>query len=58
MDFIVNNLDSFFEITIQIVGVFSIIASMTPNENDNRIADQILNIVNVLGFNFGKAKNE
>jgi hypothetical protein len=30
---------------------------MTPNEADNKAVDFILNIVNMLGANVGKAKN-
>ena len=41
-----------------IVGGFAVIASMTPNKNDDRIVQIILNCVNFLGANFGKAKND
>ena len=41
-----------------IVGGFAIVASLTPNKSDDRIAQMILDIVNFLGANFGKAKND
>jgi hypothetical protein len=40
-----------------IVGGFAVIASMTPNKSDDRIVQMILDVVNFLGANFGKAKN-
>ena len=40
-----------------IVGGFAVIASMTPNKSDDRIVQKILDVVNFLGANFGKAKN-
>lgn len=58
MDFIINNVDNFFSIATQVIGVFAVIASMTPNEVDNQILDQIAKLINVFGFNFGNAKNE
>ena len=39
-----------------IVGGFAVIASMTPNKSDARIVQMILDVVNFLGANFGKAK--
>ena len=40
-----------------IVGGVAVIASMTPNKSDDRIVQTILDMVNFLGANFGKAKN-
>ena len=40
-----------------IVGGFAVIASMTPNKSDDSIVQTILDMVNFLGANFGKAKN-
>ena len=58
MDFIINNVDNFLSIATQIIGVFAVIASMTPSEADNQILDKAARLINVFGFNFGKAKNE
>jgi len=41
-----------------IVGGFAALASLTPNKSDDRIVQIILDIVNFLGANFGKAKND
>ena len=36
---------------------FAVIASLTPNKSDDRIVQMILDVVNFLGANFGKASN-
>ena len=41
-----------------IVGGFAVIASLTPNKSDDRIVQMILDVVNFLGANIGKAKND
>ena len=41
----------------QVVGVFAIIAAWTPNVSDNKIASMLLEAVNFLGANLGKARN-
>ncbi len=39
------------------VGTFALIATLTPNKTDNKIADFLMKIINVFGANVGKAKN-
>ena len=59
MDFLTGaNLSGILEIVVQLVGVASLIATMTPNEADNKAVDFVLNIVNMLGANGGKASND
>ena len=41
-----------------IVGGFAVLAFLTPNKSDDRIVQIILDIVNFLGANIGKAKND
>ena len=41
-----------------IVGGFAVLASLTPNKSDDRIVQIILDIVNFVGANVGKAKND
>jgi|TARA_R100000656_G_C3884389_1_gene115177 hypothetical protein len=41
-----------------IVGGFAVLASLTPNKSDDRIVQIILDVVNFIGANFGKAKND
>ena len=42
---------------LEIIGAFAIIATLTPNKTDDKIVQTILNAVNFLGANMGKAKN-
>ena len=59
MDFFTSaNISAIFEIIIQIVGVGALVATMTPNSADNKAVDFILNIINMLGANVGKATND
>ena len=59
MDFLTGaNLSGILEIVVQLVGVASLIATMPPNEADNKAVDFVLNIVNMLGANVGKASND
>jgi hypothetical protein len=45
------------DIIAQIVGVFALLATLTPNESDNAIVDAILKGVNFFGANVAKAGN-
>ena len=42
---------------LAVVGAFALIATKTPNKTDDRILQVILDIINFLGANLGKAKN-
>ena len=48
----------YLPVLVSIVGSFSLLASVTPNKTDDRIAQVILDIVNFLGMNINKAKND
>lgn len=41
-----------------IVGAAATIARFTPNTSDDRIIQTILDLINFLGMNHGKAKND
>ena len=58
MDWLISNDENVFELILKAIGFFSIIASMTPNETDNKIADFMMKAINMFGFNFGRARNE
>ncbi len=59
MDFFTSdNITALIEIVIQVIGVASLIATLTPNESDNKAVDFVLNIVNMLGANIGRASND
>ena len=58
MEYIVENWDNIAAISLQVVGIAALIATMTPNKTDNKIVDAVSKIINLLGANFGKAKNK
>jgi hypothetical protein len=45
-------------VLLEIVGAFSLIATLTPNKTDNEIMDWVMKAVNFLGANIGKAENK
>ncbi len=45
-------------IVLAIIGGFAVLATKTPNKVDDRILQVILDVVNFLGANIGKAKND
>ena len=57
MEWLTSNGAQIIELIVQIVGVASLVATLTPNESDNKAVDFILNIINMLGANIGRAKN-
>ena len=59
MDFaaITTNLPAYLEILTQAVGVFALIATLTPNTSDNAIVDFLLKVVNFGAANVGNSKN-
>jgi len=57
VSFVMDNYVSILSAVASIVGGFAVIASLTPNKSDDRIVQIILDIVNFLGANFGKASN-
>jgi|TARA_R100001530_G_C4276351_1_gene144396 hypothetical protein len=57
ISYVMNNYMQILSAVGGIVGGFAVIASMTPNKSDDRIVQMILDVVNFLGANFGKAKN-
>jgi len=48
---------TYWETAFAVVGALSIIAAKTPNTNDDRIIQGILDAINFLGQNWGRAKN-
>jgi hypothetical protein len=57
MDFLTENAPGLIQLAVSIIGAFAVIATMTPNEADNKIANWLLKFVNLLGANVGKARN-
>jgi len=55
---LVNNWQQVLTAIVSVVGVFSLIATVTPNKTDDKIGQFVLDAINFLGANFGKAKND
>jgi hypothetical protein len=52
---ITENWDKYLEVVFALLGLFSIIARITPNQKDNAIADWLLKRINNLGLRGGAA---
>ena len=48
----------YVKIATSLIGFFSVVATFTPNRADNAVVDVLMRLVNAIGMNFGKAKNE
>lgn len=57
MEFLIENGPKLISVVTSLVGVFAVIATMTKNESDNKVASLLLKIVNFLAANFGRSKN-
>lgn len=57
MEFFTDNWAEILSAVTSIVGGFAIIATITPNQTDNKIIDAVMQMINTLGGNFGNAKN-
>ena len=44
-------------IIIEVIGAFAVLARFTPNTTDDKIVQAMLDGINFLGMNHGKAKN-
>ena len=57
MQDLLDKLPEYLTIAAAVVGAFATIATMTPNESDNKVVATLMAVINFLGANFGKAKN-
>lgn len=55
---ITDNKESVIGVLTGIVTVASIVATLTPNESDNKIVDKFSKVVSWLALNIGKAKSK
>jgi len=53
VNFVLNNIPMLLEV----VGAFAIIATATANKADDAIVNGLLQVINFIGANWGKAKN-
>lgn len=53
-----QGIQKWLPVVFQVIGAFSMVAALTANETDDKVINYLLKGVNVLGFNFGTAKND
>ena len=58
MEWLSMNWENVIGIATSLVGAFAILATMTPNPEDDKIVSQLYKLINFLGANFGKSKNK
>jgi hypothetical protein len=57
MQWIIENAAGLLPIVTGVIALAAAIAAVTPSKSDDRIVQLILDVVNKLGLNIGKAKN-
>ena len=57
MTYIMTNWQGWLAAATSVVGSAAVIVTLTPNKSDDRIVQWLLDIVNFIGANVGKAKN-
>jgi len=55
---ITENKEELLQIVASVIAVASLIATMTPNESDNKWVNRISSVVSWLALNVGKAKSK
>ena len=58
IEYITENKEELLQIVASVIAVASLIATMTPNESDNKWVNRISSIVSWLALNVGKAKSK
>lgn len=58
VEYVSGNWAVILEIVLGLVGVFALVATLTPNKSDDKIVQYVLDLVNFLGANVGKSKNK
>jgi len=57
VDYVMGSWKELLEVMLGLVGVMGMVAVMTPNKSDDKLVQMLLDWVNFLGANVGKAKN-
>lgn len=58
IEYITNNAEELLQIAASVIAVASLVATMTPNESDNKWVQRISGVVSWLALNVGKAKSK
>ena len=48
----------YWDVALAVIGAFALLATKTPNKVDDKIGQILLDVVNFLGANLGKAANK
>ncbi|MAH29979.1 MAG: hypothetical protein CL959_04800 [Euryarchaeota archaeon] len=58
IEYITNNAEELLQIAASVIAVASLVATMTPNESDNKWVQRISSVISWLALNVGKAKSK
>tara|TARA_Y100001937_G_scaffold127927_1_gene201678 strand:+ start:588 stop:767 length:180 start_codon:yes stop_codon:yes gene_type:complete len=58
IEYITNNAEELLQIAASVIAVASLIATLTPNESDNKWVQRISGVISWLALNIGKAKSK
>ena len=58
IQYITENAEQLLQIAASVIAVASLVATITPNESDNKWVQRISGVISWLALNVGKAKSK
>ena len=58
IEYITENVDTLLQIVASVIAVASLVATLTPNESDNKWVSRASAVISWLALNVGKAKSK
>ena len=58
IQYITENKEELLQIAASVIAVASLIATMTPNESDNKVVRRVSAVISWLALNVGRAKSK
>jgi|TARA_R100001443_G_scaffold81639_1_gene88607 choline-glycine betaine transporter len=58
IEYITENAEQLLQIAASVIAVASLVATLTPNESDNKWVQRISGVISWLALNVGKAKSK
>ncbi len=58
IEYITENVDTLLQIAASVIAVASLVATLTPNESDNKWVTRVSSVISWLALNVGKAKSK
>ncbi len=52
-----DQVTTYVELALSVVGSFALIATITPNKSDDKAVEFLLKVINLFAANVGKSKN-